>query len=897
MIDPNAILRARRRQNTHNPRFQRREEDAAEGGCGVVGLASEVPVAGRHLFASLEQMRNRGNGKGGGVALVGLDPNQFDTDSKTLSETYLYAVAYLDTMVRAAVEETSIHPNFHVDHVYEIPTLETWETDLEALDARPPEVVCYFVRPRDEEVNRFISDSLEVTIDPTDREAVEQEFVFQNTHSLNVEFYAKEGRTDAFVLSHGRDILILKIVGYAEDVIRYYCLEDITAHVWIGHHRYPTRGRVTHPGGAHPFGQGIDCALVHNGDFSNYVSVKDYLAQRGMEPLFFTDTEVGALAFDLHRRVYGYSMENVIESLAPTSELDYVMLPEEKQEVYGAIQRTHIHGSPDGPWFFIIAQSDNSTHRLIGITDTSMLRPQVFAYQRGDAAIAFCGSEKQVIDAVLESLSSEDKRFWRRADEYWNARGGSYTDGGAFLFDIRPTNSGGKELVITNKFGELVDTHPNGECNLSAADHKPPLDLSGISVEDAYLSVVEALPHMDWPQARATLDSIESCATTNGRPWSWSLLTQLLDRRYDVGRLRRSLWVDLVDASLMRTLSSSTHSPCSHFVGQRTPGHRPAPSSEQQRIVVDARPYPPEGIDSLALELVALKGVGWRNFVVIQCRGHRFIGNGFGSENQGFRIDVFGSVGDYLGSGNDGMQIHMHGNAQDQVAQIHKDGELVVHGDVGQCYGYGAKGGSMFVLGNAAGRPMINSVGGPKLVINGTALDYLAESFMAGDPLNGGGFVVINGMRFDKSGGLVPLETPYPGGNLFSLASGGALYVRDPYNRLSESQLNGGTFTEMTDADWSVVEPVLNRNEELFGITLQGLLTVGGIPKSPSDVYRKIIPVKSKALHAEAAWAGHENIGEPNEGLVRGALERNKARSDHSRELERTRVESARRMA
>ena len=168
---------------------------------------------------------------------------------------------------------------------------------------------------------------------------------------------------------------------------------------------------------------------------------------------------------------------------------------------------------------------------------------------------------------------------------------------------------------------------------------------------------------------------------------------------------------------------------------------------------------------------------------------------------------------------------------------------------------------------------------------------------MAGDPLNGGGFVVINGMRFDKSGGLVPLETPYPGGNLFSLASGGALYVRDPYNRLSESQLNGGTFTEMTDADWSVVEPVLNRNEELFGISLQGLLTVGGIPTSPSDVYRKIIPVKSKALHAEAAWAGHENSGEPNEGLVRSALERNKARSDRSRELERTRVESARRMA
>ena len=312
------------------------------------------------------------------------------------------------------------------------------------------------------------------------------------------------------MLSHGRDILILKIVGYAEDVIRYYGLEEMTAHVWIGHHRYPTRGRVTHPGGAHPFGQGIDCALVHNGDFSNYVSVTDYLAQRGMEPLFFTDTEVGALAFDLHRRVYGYKMEHVIESLAPTSELDYIMLPEDKQEVYSAIQKTHIHGSPDGPWFFIIAQSDGPTRRLIGITDTSMLRPQVFAYQRGEVGIAFCASEKQVIDAVLESLASEDKRFWRRADEYWNARGGSYTDGGAFLFDVRPTENGGSELVMTNKFGDVVDTHPNGDCKLMPAADESPLELAKMDSNLAYFAVLEALPHMDWSEALATLETIEA---------------------------------------------------------------------------------------------------------------------------------------------------------------------------------------------------------------------------------------------------------------------------------------------------------------------------------------------------------------------------------------------------
>ena len=54
MIDPNIILDSRREQNRAFPKFERNEEDAAEGGCGVVGLACETPVAGRHLFDSLE---------------------------------------------------------------------------------------------------------------------------------------------------------------------------------------------------------------------------------------------------------------------------------------------------------------------------------------------------------------------------------------------------------------------------------------------------------------------------------------------------------------------------------------------------------------------------------------------------------------------------------------------------------------------------------------------------------------------------------------------------------------------------------------------------------------------------------------------------------------------------
>jgi glutamate synthase domain-containing protein 3 len=203
-------------------------------------------------------------------------------------------------------------------------------------------------------------------------------------------------------------------------------------------------------------------------------------------------------------------------------------------------------------------------------------------------------------------------------------------------------------------------------------------------------------------------------------------------------------------------------------------------------------------------------------------------------------VDVYGDAGDYLGSGLDGAEVHVHGDAQDQVGQILKSGSLVIHGDVGQTFLYGAKGGEIYALGSAAGRPLINAVGRPRAVINGTCLDYLAESFMAGDPLDGGGFVVLNGVTFDEHGRLGELETPYPGGNLFSLASGGAIYLRDPHGKVGVDQLNGGRFAPLAAADWSLIRPYLERNERLFGIALEALLTVDGERRAPHEVYRKV---------------------------------------------------------
>ena len=144
-------------------------------------------------------------------------------------------------------------------------------------------------------------------------------------------------------------------------------------------------------------------------------------------------------------------------------------------------------------------------------------------------------------------------------------------------------------------------------------------------------------------------------------------------------------------------------------------------------------------------------------------------------------------------------------------------------------------------MGSAAGRPLINAVGGIRAVINGTCLDYCAESFMAGAQL-GGGFVIINGLAFDERGEIIGLETKYPGNNLFSLASGGACYLNDPYKTVNESQLNGATFVPFKQADFHVILPYLLTNQDLFGISIRhDLLMVDGVLKWSKEVFRKVV--------------------------------------------------------
>ncbi len=808
-------------------------------------------------------MHNRGNGLGGGVAAMGLDPDVVGIDRDLLTNDYILQIALLDTEVRKDLEDRYIRPFFDVHHEERVPTIEDYR-DIEGLKVKPPDVWRYIVRVQPHVCSAFAKERGLGSLSARD---IEDEFIYQNSFQINRTYYHSAGDKKAFVLSHGRNLLIFKIVGYAEEVVRYYLLENVRAHVWIAHQRYPTRGRVWHPGGAHPF-IGLNEALVHNGDFANYHSVAEYLRQRNIVPLFLTDTEVSALLFDLYARVYRYPLEYIIEALAPTTERDFDQLPEFRKRIYRMIQSTHIHGSPDGPWFFIIARNDthNNLLQLIGITDTSMLRPQVFALHDGDVQIGLICSEKQAIDATLRSLAHEDPRIGTVADRYWNARGGSHTDGGAFVYTLRSegNTNGSMKLTVTDKFGrpltigkdqtplvvkkpyEMWQSAALGVCEeimepLRKADPadivkdaQARLQLPGY---DAFLSYVKALTNM----AQRGDAEFETCLR---------ILTVLADRIYPTFDKRRRSILQILYQDQETILDAI---PCIGTGGDKGAYRRidwytrsalQQPSGEQRCLVINGSQFPPEGRDSDSRLLRDAYLMGWKQFIVYGLRGQRFHGCGLGPSTHGVRIDIYGSSGDYLGSGIDGLEIYVHGNGQDQLGQIMKSGKMVIFGDVGQTFLYGAKGGEVYVLGNAAGRPLINAVGRPRVVINGTCLDFLAESFMAGDPLNGGGFVVVNGLGFNDEGIIIEQETPYPGSNLFSLASGGAIYIRDPYGKIDNDQLNGGECVEFTDKDWNLILPYLEENERLFGISVERhLLTVGSTQRSPEKVYRKVRPV------------------------------------------------------
>jgi amidophosphoribosyltransferase len=95
------------------------------------------------------------------------------------------------------------------------------------------------------------------------------------------------------VFGYGTAIEVYKDVGPAGEVCARYGVAGMAGYQAIGHTRMATESAVTTEH-SHPFAVATDLALVHNGSFSNYASIRRELAGHGVAFDTDNDSEVAA---------------------------------------------------------------------------------------------------------------------------------------------------------------------------------------------------------------------------------------------------------------------------------------------------------------------------------------------------------------------------------------------------------------------------------------------------------------------------------------------------------------------------------------------------------------------------------------------------------------------------
>ncbi len=95
------------------------------------------------------------------------------------------------------------------------------------------------------------------------------------------------------VAGFGRAMAVVKDVGAPAEICARYGIPGWAGYQGIGHTRMATESAVT-TAHSHPFAPAADLALVHNGSFSNYATVRRRLARSGIHCETDNDSEVAA---------------------------------------------------------------------------------------------------------------------------------------------------------------------------------------------------------------------------------------------------------------------------------------------------------------------------------------------------------------------------------------------------------------------------------------------------------------------------------------------------------------------------------------------------------------------------------------------------------------------------
>jgi glutamate synthase domain-containing protein 1 len=187
---------------------------------------------------------------------------------------------------------------------------------------------------------------------------------------------ARTASPRARVIGFGSDLTVLKGVGHPRELATAFGLPNARGWQGVGHTRMATESAVTAEG-SHPFSVGPDQCLVHNGSFSNHMSIKHQLEREGVVFDSENDTEVGA-RFVAKQLADGAGLEKALLMLNETFDGFYTLLVSTAESF--AVVRDAISCKPaiiaETRQWVAMASEYRALANLPGIDDARMFEPE-----------------------------------------------------------------------------------------------------------------------------------------------------------------------------------------------------------------------------------------------------------------------------------------------------------------------------------------------------------------------------------------------------------------------------------------------------------------------------------------------------------------------------------------
>lgn len=180
----------------------------------------------------------------------------------------------------------------------------------------------------------------------------------------------------ARVIGFGEELTVVKGVGNPTELAHRFGLPAASGWQGVAHTRMATESAVT-AAGSHPFSVGPDQCLVHNGSFSNHMSVKHELERGGVVFDSENDTEVGA-RFIAGQLADGVDMEKALLLLNERFDGFYTLLVANRESF--AVVRDPIACKPaviaETPRWVAMASEYRALAHLPGVADARIFEPE-----------------------------------------------------------------------------------------------------------------------------------------------------------------------------------------------------------------------------------------------------------------------------------------------------------------------------------------------------------------------------------------------------------------------------------------------------------------------------------------------------------------------------------------